>query len=55
MALDRVVTPHRALLLVAALAAVLLGVSQYKGLGATEIGQQGYVGIEDLITSAPGD
>lgn len=48
VALDRVVTPHRALLLVAALAAVLLGVSQYKGLGAIEIGQQGYAGIEDL-------
>jgi hypothetical protein len=48
VALDRVVTPHRALLLVAALAAVLLGVSQYKGLGAIEIGQAGYAGIEDL-------
>ncbi|MBN8868228.1 MAG: hypothetical protein J0H98_11795 [Solirubrobacterales bacterium] len=47
--LDRVVTPHRALLLVGLIAAVLLGVSQYKGLGATEIGQPGYSGIEDLV------
>jgi hypothetical protein len=48
VALDRVITPHRALLLVGALAAVLLGVAQYKGLGQIEIGQPGYSGIEDL-------
>ncbi len=48
VAADRVITPHRALLLVAAIAAVLLGVSQFKGLGAIEIGQPGYTGIEDL-------
>ncbi len=48
VALDRVVTPHRALLLVGAVAAVLLGISQYKGLGSIEIGQAGYSGIEDL-------
>jgi len=48
VSLDRVLTPHRALLLVAAVAAVLLGMSQYKGLGAIEIGQPGYAGIEDL-------
>jgi len=48
VALDRILTPHRALLLVAALAAVLLGVAQYKGLGQIEIGQPGYAGIEDL-------
>lgn len=48
IAVDRVVTPLRALVLVAAFAAVLLGISQYKGLGAIEIGQPGYAGIEDL-------
>lgn len=47
-ALNRVITPLRALVLVAAVAAVVLGISQYKGLGATEIGQVGYAGIEDL-------
>lgn len=48
VSLDRVITPHRGLILVAALAAVLLGVSQFKGLGQIEIGQAGYAGIEDL-------
>ncbi|MCB0870721.1 MAG: hypothetical protein KDB52_07810 [Solirubrobacterales bacterium] len=48
IALDRVITPHRALILVSAVAAVLLGISQYKGLGSIEIGQAGYSGIEDL-------
>ena len=47
-ALDQVVTPHRALILVAAIAAVLLGVSQFKGLGQIEIGQAGYAGFQDL-------
>lgn len=46
--LDRIITPFRALILVTALAAVVLGVSQYKGLGEIEIGQVGYAGIEDL-------
>lgn len=48
VALDRVVTPQRAALLVAALAAILLGVSQFKGLGQIEIGQAGYSGFQDL-------
>lgn len=48
VALDQVLTPHRALILVAGIAAILLGVSQYKALGAIEIGQPGYAGIEDL-------
>lgn len=48
VAFDRVITPHRALILVAGIAAVLLGVSQFKGLGLIEIGQPGYSGIEDL-------
>lgn len=48
VAVDRVVTPHRALLLVGGVAAILLAVSQYKGLGSIEIGQAGYSGIEDL-------
>lgn len=48
VAADRVITPHRALLLVAALAAVLLGISQFKGLGQIEIGQSGYSGFQDL-------
>ncbi|HMT06340.1 MAG TPA: hypothetical protein PKD76_12465 [Solirubrobacterales bacterium] len=47
-AADRVVTPQRALLVVSAAAAILLAVSQFKGLGAIEIGQPGYAGIEDL-------
>ena len=47
-AIDRVATPHRALILVGAVAAVVLGISQYKGLGSIEIGQAGYSGIEDL-------
>lgn len=46
--LDRVVTPHRALILVGGVAAIMLGISQYKGLGSIEIGQAGYSGIEDL-------
>lgn len=49
VALDKVVTPHRALVLVALAAAVLLGISQFKQLGVVEIGQQGYEGIEDLV------
>ncbi|HNK67048.1 MAG TPA: hypothetical protein PKJ89_11970, partial [Solirubrobacterales bacterium] len=48
VAADRVITPHRALLLVAAIAAVLLAVSQFKGLGQIEIGQSGYSGFQDL-------
>lgn len=48
LALDRLITPHRALLLIAGIGAVILGISQYKGLGQIEIGQQGYTGIEDL-------
>ena len=48
VALDRVITPGRALILIAALAAILLGVSQFKGLGQIEIGQSGYAGFEDL-------
>lgn len=48
VSLDRVLTPHRALILVAGLAAIILGVSQFKGLGQIEIGQAGYAGIEDL-------
>ncbi len=48
VAIDRVVTPHRALILVGGVAAILLGISQYKGLGSIEIGQAGYSGIEDL-------
>lgn len=48
VALDRVITPQRAALLVAAVAAVLLGISQYKGLGQIEIGQAGYTGFQDL-------
>lgn len=48
VAIDRVVTPRRALILVAGLATIVLGISQYKGLGSIEIGQPGYVGIEDL-------
>lgn len=48
VALDRLFTPHLALVLIAAVAAVLLGLSQYKGLGLIEIGQAGYQGIEDL-------
>lgn len=47
-ALDRAFSPHRAAILIAAVAAVLLGVSQYQGLGQIEIGQPGYAGIEDL-------
>ncbi len=47
-AADRVLTPHRALILIAGLAAILLGVSQYKGLGQIEIGQAGYSGFQDL-------
>lgn len=47
-AADRVLTPHRALLVVAAAAAILLVIAQFKGLGAIEIGQPGYAGIEDL-------
>lgn len=49
VALDKVVTPHRALVLVALVGAVILGISQFKQLGAIEIGQQGYAGIEDLV------
>lgn len=49
VALDRVATPHRALVLVAGIAAVILGVAQFKGLGTIEIGQAGYDGIEDLV------
>lgn len=48
-ALDGLATPHRALVIVAAIAAVILGVSQYKGLGTIEIGQAGYDGIEDIV------
>lgn len=48
LVLDRVFTPQRASILVAAVAAVLLGVAQHKGLGLIEIGQSGYRGIEDL-------
>ncbi len=48
LAADKVLTPHRALLLIGAVAAVILGISQYKGLGSIEIGQAGYSGIEDL-------
>ena len=55
LALDKVVTPHRALILVAGVAAVLLAVSQYKGLGQIEIGQAGYAGIEDLVRAPATD
>ncbi|MCB0860233.1 MAG: hypothetical protein KDB54_06220 [Solirubrobacterales bacterium] len=48
VALDRVITPGRALVLIAAVAAVLLGVAQFKGLGQIEIGQSGYSGFQDL-------
>lgn len=48
VALDRVITPQRAILLVAASAAILLGVSQFEGLGQIEIGQAGYSGFQDL-------
>lgn len=48
VAADRVVTPHRALVLVAGLGTVLLVVSQFKGLGQIEIGQAGYSGFQDL-------
>jgi hypothetical protein len=47
-ALDRALTPQRALILVAAIGSVLLAVSQFKGLGQIEIGQAGYYGFEDL-------
>lgn len=50
--LDRTLTPRRAILLAAGLAALLLAVSQFMDFRATEIGQPGYSGIEG-VTSAP--
>lgn len=50
-ALDRLITPRRGLLLTAAVAAVLLAVSQFTDFRATEIGQPGYTGIEDVATA----
>lgn len=55
LAVDKVVTPHRALMLVAAIAAVVLGISQFKSLGTIEIGQPGYAGIEDLVRAPTTD
>ena len=55
LAVERIVTPRWGLILVGAVAAVLLGVSQFKGLGAIEIGQAGYAGIEDLARAPATD
>lgn len=49
--LDRIVTPRRALLFVALSGSVLLAVSQFTDFRATEIGQPGYAGIEDVATA----
>lgn len=49
--LDRVVTPRRALLAAALLGTLLLIASQFTEFRATEIGQPGYQGIEDVITA----
>lgn len=49
--LDRTVTPRRATLAAAALAFIVLAVSQFTDFRATEIGQSGYGGIEDVITA----
>lgn len=50
--LERALTPRRALVAAAGLAAVLLAVSQFTDFRATGIGQPGYSGIED-VTNAP--
>ncbi len=52
VALDRIATPRRALIAVALIASILLAVSQFTDFRATEIGQPGYAGIED-VASAP--
>ncbi len=51
VALDRIATPHRALIAVALVASALLAVSQFVDFRATEIGQPGYAGIEDIATA----
>ena len=51
VALDRLLTPRRALLAVALLGSLLLAASQFTDFRATEIGQPGYAGIEDVATA----
>lgn len=50
--LDRTLTPRRAILLAGLLAGLSLAASQFMDFRATEIGQPGYSGIED-VTNAP--
>lgn len=52
LALDRLITPRRAIAVVAMAAAGLLVASQFVEYRATEIGQPGYVAVE-TITHAP--
>jgi hypothetical protein len=52
LALDRVVTARRGLILIAVAAAALLIVSQFLDFRAIEIGQPGYVDVQE-ITHAP--
>ena len=52
LALDRAVTPRRAFTVVALVAAGLLIASQFMDFRAIEIGQPGYVQVQD-VTSAP--
>lgn len=49
--LDRTVTPRRATVATGALALILLVASQFTDFRATEIGQPGYGGIEEVITA----
>lgn len=52
LALDRIITPRRALITIALFAGGLLAASQFIDYRAIEIGQPGYIGVAD-VTQAP--